>query len=1368
MSGRPVALSLATADSIQIRTNSDPAAHAKRVTDRPLLSSPQLSSLQYPLIDSLRRARAPPLGVRVSSRFAISLETSVNHRSVEQTVSVRYLFQKLALRCALAFVLLSGCSASMAQSGPVGWWKLDEGSGTSAADSSTYANSGTLVSSPVWATGRVGPYALTFNGTTNYVNVPNASGSLDNLQATAMTLSAWIKPTGTGGGGGGRIIEKGGWFLAMAATPVVRLTCQDTGGYRNSTTIALNTWTHVTATWDGLGPGSGMHLYINGVAADGTANAGTGSPGSDVGSASIGNRASDQARGFAGTIDDVRVYNRVLSAAEILALADSTAPSAPGGLGATAPSGSQVNLNWTASTDSVGVTGYLLERCQGAGCSSFAQIAAPTTTAYSDTGLTPATSYTYRVRATDANTNLSAYSTSSTVTTPSGADTTPPSTPASLSATAASSSQMNLSWTASTDNVGVTGYRVERCQGASCTTFAQIATPATTTYSDTGLSASTNYSYRVRATDAAGNLSGYSNTASATTSAASSSTIAYVQSNSASPNNSALATLSAAFTSAQSAGNLNVVAIGWGSSTIGISSVTDTKGNSYTLAVGPTTMVGGGATTTIYYAKNIVAAAAGANTVTVTFSSAVPFPDIRMAEYSGISTTNPLDVTATATGTSTLANSGSVTTTNANDLLVGSNWFVLGTTSAGAGYTQRQISGWDGDILEDQIVSTVGPYSATAPITTSSAWIMQMAAFRAAGSVADTTPPSTPAGLASPAKSDSQINLTWTASTDDVGVTNYLIERCLTSTCTFAQIASNPSATYVDTSVTAATSYNYRVRATDAGGNLSQYSNTTTAATSAAVTYTCPTTGSSTVCYFYDEAGRLKVVQHDNSTRQVYVLDAVGNRASVNAKDTTIPSVPTGLAGQGVSATQINLTWTASTDAGISGVAGYTIYRGGTQIGTSTTASYSDTAGLVGSTGYTYTVAAYDSSGNSSVQSAPVTVYTVDITAPSVPTGLVATAVGVTQINLTWQPSTDSPPVGAGGSGVSNYKIYRDESTQALGTTSSANYPDTSVLPGSTHTYRVAAFDGAGNNSGLSASAGATTPTIPPPSVPTGLAATPVAWNQINLSWNTSTDTSGPGLAGYKLYRNSTLLAQPTGTTFNDTTVSCTGGAYSYSVASYDTAGRTSAQSAAVAASTPDQLPPTTPTGLATVPSTTSGQIYMSWNPATDTCGSVAGYEIARNGTIVATQQSIAFNDTGLALGTTYSYTVRSYDAAGNRSPYSSAVTGTTPPPPPSTPVWTYFDWCVRASGCIPENQNFTQWQDTFYAFGFGWVSTGTVTRYVLEIADNSPFTDQGGNPTSAYYTLLPYHNAQFRVKACNATGCSAYSPEISASVDWD
>src|SRR6185503_18877367 len=152
--------------------------------------------------------------------------------------------------------------------------------------------------------------------------------------------------------------------------------------------------------------------------------------------------------------------------------------------------------------------------CQGSGCVTFAQIANVTTLTFSNTGLTTATSYSYRVRATDAANNLGAFSNTSSATT---SDTTPPGAPGTLSSTAVSGTQIDLSWGAATDDVGVTGYRVERCSGVGCASFAQIATPTGTSYSDSGLSVGLSYSYRVRAVDAAGNPGLFSNSTSATT-----------------------------------------------------------------------------------------------------------------------------------------------------------------------------------------------------------------------------------------------------------------------------------------------------------------------------------------------------------------------------------------------------------------------------------------------------------------------------------------------------------------------------------------------------------------------------------------------------------------------------------------------------------------------------------------------------------------------------------------------------------------------------------------------------------------------------------------------------------------------------------
>src|SRR5262249_55959738 len=162
-----------------------------------------------------------------------------------------------------------------------------------------------------------------------------------------------------------------------------------------------------------------------------------------------------------------------------------TAPTVPAGLAANAASATQINLSWTASTDDVGVSGYQLERCQGAGCTTFARIAAPAATSFSDTGLTASTSYSHRVPATEAAGTPTGYSNVASATTQALPDTTPPSAPSTLAAAVPSGTQIDLSWSASTDNVGVTGYQVERCPGAGCTTFAHIATPTAISYSDT-------------------------------------------------------------------------------------------------------------------------------------------------------------------------------------------------------------------------------------------------------------------------------------------------------------------------------------------------------------------------------------------------------------------------------------------------------------------------------------------------------------------------------------------------------------------------------------------------------------------------------------------------------------------------------------------------------------------------------------------------------------------------------------------------------------------------------------------------------------------------------------------------------------------
>jgi chitodextrinase len=529
--------------------------------------------------------------------------------------------------------------------------------------------------------------------------------------------------------------------------------------------------------------------------------------------------------------------------------ADTSRPSAPTGLVASVAANTQINLAWNTSTDNVAVTGYRVLRCQGTGCTNFIQVGASAVTSFSNTGLTNSTTYRYRVRAVDAAGNVSQNSNTVTVST----DTTSPSAPTTLSAVAVSTSQINLTWSASTDDIGVTGYRLERCQGAGCTNFAQIATPTTTSFNNTGRSAGTSYSYRVRAIDAAGNLGAYSATASATT--------------------------------------------------------LDTSL--------PTTP------------SNLLAAAVTSGQINLSWTASTD--NVGVAGYEvdrclGAACTNFAQIAAPATpGYSDTA------------------------VAAATSYRYRARA-------RDAAGNTSGN-SSIAEATTPAA--------------SDTQAPTAPAGLTAAAVSGTQINLAWTAATDNISVTGYAVERCLSASCTYAQIGTLPgtAASYSDAAgLVANTGYSYRVRATDAAGNLGPYSNI----------------------------------------------------ASVTTPDTTPPAAPTNLVGTAISATQINLSWTASTDN--VGVTAYQVDRclGVTctnfaQMTTTVTTSFSDTA-VVAATTYRYRVRASDAAGNVSANSiiaAAVTPAAPDTQAPTAPGGLVATAVGASQINLGWAASSDNVGVTA-------------------------------------------------------------------------------------------------------------------------------------------------------------------------------------------------------------------------------------------------------------------------------------------------------------------------------------------------------------------
>lgn len=460
----------------------------------------------------------------------------------------------------------------------------------------------------------------------------------------------------------------------------------------------------------------------------------------------------------------------------------------PSGLSATTTTTS-VGLTWTAASANSTITGYRVYR-------NGTQIGTSSTPSYTDNGRAPLTAYTYRVSGVDGAGRESAQSSQISATTL--ADTAAPSAPSGLTTTASGMNIVNLSWTASTDNVGVTEYRIARCTGTGCSSFSQIATSTTTTYSNTGLTAETTYNYRVTAVDAAGNVSTASTSSQVTTGQDTEAPSA--------PNN-----VSANATS------ISQITVNWDASTdnIGVTGyrVYRCQGASCT----PTTQVGT-PTATSYSDTGL--------TVSTTYRYRVAAIDAR---------------------------------------------------------------------------NNVSAYSSTVSATTNS----------------DTQAPSVPTGLTGTATSMTEIGLTWTASTDNVGVTGYRIYRDGT------QIGVSATTSYSDTGLTRSTAYSYTVLAYDAAGNASSQS----------------------------------------TPRSVTTLG-----------DTTAPSVPTGLTGTADSMTEVTLTWNASTDN--IGVVGYRVFRNGTQIAEVTTGtSYSDT-GLTQNTSYTYTVLAYDGDGNSSAQTAGVSVTT--------------------------------------------------------------------------------------------------------------------------------------------------------------------------------------------------------------------------------------------------------------------------------------------------------------------------------------------------------------------------------------------------------
>ena len=579
---------------------------------------------------------------------------------------------------------------------------FNEGFGTIVTDASGNGNTGTIGTATWTTSGKYGN-ALSFNGTSARVTV-NDSNSLD--LTTGMTLEAWLFPTAVGGWRD--VIYKGTddiYYLMGSSddsTPALGGTFSPSA-LRGTSSLPLNAWTYLAGTYNG----TTMRLYVNGVQVSSRAQTGPIQT-----STAVLTMGGDALYGqyFAGRIDEVRIYNRALSAAEIQsdmssALGagppDTEAPSAPGNLVATALGVSQVHLSWTASTDNVGVAGYLVER-QDPGSASFAQVGTSDGTSYNDTALAAGSSYSYRVRATDPAQNLSQYSGVASATTLAGI---------------AASDNFNRA------NGGL-GVNWAKPVPASEQTLGIVNNQVTPDIEDAHC-----YAYWTRDTFSQDEYS-------------------QVRMSNVGPWNGVIAR-------AQSAIDRFYMAFVFGTNDYRIYLRKD--GLYYSLKTGNTeTWVAG---------------------------------DIIGLEAAGF---NPVQLTLLRNGNPVL------TYTDTTENLVGGSPGIGIFSPSG---DHLAIDDWEGGNL-----GTLG-------------------ILRSLGTlVPDTQAPSTPGNLVATASGVSQVKLSWTASTNNVEVAGYLVERRDPGSTSFVHVGTTTRTSYNDTGLAEGSSYSYRVLVRDATGRLKKYS----------------------------------------------------------------------------------------------------------------------------------------------------------------------------------------------------------------------------------------------------------------------------------------------------------------------------------------------------------------------------------------------------------------------------------------------------------------------------------------------------------------------------------------------------------------
>jgi fibronectin type 3 domain-containing protein len=648
--------------------------------------------------------------------------------------------------------------------------------------------------------------------------------------------------------------------------------------------------------------------------------------------------------------------------------------------------------------------------------------------------------------------------------------------------------------------------------------------------------------------------------------------------------------------------------------------------------------------------------------------------------------------------------------------------------------------------------------------------------------IVTTTVPGAPSGLTATPR-DGQVQLSWTAPTDDGGATiDYYIVyqdnidvRHVTGTATTITGLSN------------GVSYDFAVAAHNSVG-IGAKSETDSATPAAPVvtpgaptnllaspgdalvhlSWIAPTNnGGAAIDYYVVYRNDQDVAHVTGIARTINGLTngisyefavAAHNSAGIGTKSSVVratplatvvtPGAPTNLVAT-PGDRQVKLSWTAPANNGGATIDYYVVYQNNVDVAHVTGAMKAVT-GLTNGVSYSFKVAAHNNAGIGTKSAAVSATPLATVVTPGAPTNLVATP-GDGQVRLSW-----TAPANNGGAAIDYYVVYRSEQDFAHVTGTSKTV--TSLTNGISYSFKVAAHNSAGIGMKSAAVSVTPSPTATVPAVPTGLTATP-GDGQVQLWWTAPSNDGGANIDHYVIYQNNVMIAQVSGTTEAVTGLT-NGVSISFQVAAHNSAG-TGAKSSTVSV-TPSATAtvPGAPTNLVATPE--DGQVQLTWiAPSNDGGAEVSGYQLYWSRDATGTFTSISVVDTsylheGLDNGTTYYYRVTAVNSVGESAP--TEVVSATPfqasllPSAPTDLSAVVKNGAIELTWSAPSSDGGST--ITGYLVYRG---TSPSDLFQLAMVGGSPFVDSEVNQGVQYF---------YQVVAVNNNGVGAPAGIVDATIE--